>query len=232
MRGVDEAEAIMVSSSRSGHARTRAIVGLLAGRVDGDPLALPLGTRDTALIELRIATFGMSLTTVANCAGCDTEIEADFELDALRSIGSDVVVSEFDVTTTAGERRFRVPTTYDVIAAAAAPDPGRVIAERCAIGIDPGERPLADADVRTISDALAAASPIIDVTIEMTCVDCGRASDRTLDIVAVLSDELDAHCQRVIHDVIVLARAFGWSETDVLSIPPRRRHRYLDVVGS
>ena len=36
---------------------------------------------------------------------------------------------------------------------------------------------------------------------------------------------------RMLLDIHALARAYGWSESDILALPPRRRQAYLELVA-
>jgi hypothetical protein len=51
-----------------------------------------------------------------------------------------------------------------------------------------------------------------------------------LDIPALVLAELEAEGQRLLGDIHVLARAYGWSEAEVVALPPARRRRYVEMV--
>jgi len=67
--------------------------------------------------------------------------------------------------------------------------------------------------------------------LEMTCDNCGKRSSSAFDIRAFFWRELSARAQHIILDVHDLARAYGWRESDVLSLSTVRRRRYLELVG-
>ncbi len=64
----------------------------------------------------------------------------------------------------------------------------------------------------------------------MECPTCDHAWDEIFDIVSFFWAELDAWAHRVLHDVHVLARAYAWSEAEILALPPLRRQYYLELV--
>lgn len=44
-------------------------------------------------------------------------------------------------------------------------------------------------------------------------------------------DEINHWAKRLIHDVHILAVAYGWSEEKILALSPWRRQAYLDLVN-
>jgi hypothetical protein len=66
---------------------------------------------------------------------------------------------------------------------------------------------------------------------DLACDNCGKRSSSVFDIRAFFWRELSARAQQIVLDVHDLARAYGWRESDVLSLSPARRRRYLELVG-
>jgi hypothetical protein len=79
---------------------------------------------------------------------------------------------------------------------------------------------------------LSAADPLADVRLAVTCGECGHQWDTTFDIASLLWTEICAAVERLLSDVHMLARAYGWSEAEVLAVGPRRRQYYLQAVGA
>jgi hypothetical protein len=44
--------------------------------------------------------------------------------------------------------------------------------------------------------------------------------------------ELGAWARRLLHEIHSLARAYGWSESEILTLSPARRQAYLELIGS
>ncbi|MFB6941986.1 hypothetical protein ACFCZY_15155 [Streptomyces sp. NPDC056237] len=82
---------------------------------------------------------------------------------------------------------------------------------------------------RRIADAVEVADPAADVTIGVTCPDCGAATRAELDIASYLWTELDAWAKELLLDVHLLATAYGWSEPEILALSPLRRRYYLEL---
>jgi hypothetical protein len=120
-----------------------------------------------------------------------------------------------------GERRIRVPTGDDQEAVALmSPDAARrELLRRCLV--DGGE--VTDADDPPLEAALEAVSPEVARELTAVCPSCETTVAVPLDPYACLGAGLEA----LLDEVDVLARAYHWSEAEILGLPHRRRHRYL-----
>jgi hypothetical protein len=198
---------------------------------------LPLGRRDGRLLHLRAELTSRPLDATAACPVCGERVEFDAHADALLAMAdgaSSATALEVDGFTVT----WRPPDSDDVLAASAAgsaDDAEVVLLARCvssAAGTDgqvqPAGLPRAVRDA--ISRAMAEADPLAEVVISLTCPACSTTFDADLDIAAFVWTELRARARRALHDVAVLARAFGWTEAQVLALPERRRQAYLDLV--
>ena len=202
---------------------------------DGPAAAdLPIGDRDHRLMLLRGLLFGPRVSGQDSCAECGTVLDVSFDLGALVAGHAPATTP---VTVRVGKRvlRCRPLTTADLIAAAEADGPDfRVgLLARCVTGTD--GQPATDLPAPAIAkvmSALSAADPLADVQLAVTCGECGRHWDTTFDIASFLWTEICAAVERLLGDVHVLARAYGWSEAEVLAVGPRRRQYYLQAVGA
>jgi hypothetical protein len=84
--------------------------------------------------------------------------------------------------------------------------------------------------VDSISESMEEADSSVQIRLRLACDACGHAWMRPFDMLSYLWTELDVFCRRVLFDVHRLARAYGWSERDILELPPWRRHMYLQLV--
>jgi hypothetical protein len=69
------------------------------------------------------------------------------------------------------------------------------------------------------------------VRFSVICPSCGCSWQTIFDIVSYLWTEVTVVAQRVLVDVHELARAYGWPETEILSMSAARRQFYLEMVG-
>lgn len=185
--------------------------------------ALPIGRRDRLLLELRARLFGPALHLRAACPACGEAVEA--ELDALPA--GQEPLGEYSVEHAGKPLRFRLPSAADVAGAAASRDPQRTLLARCMLdAVDDVSDELAAA----VLTAMAEHDPDADLRLGLDCPACAHAWSAALDVVGFFRAELAAWASRFAAEVDVLARAYAWSEADILALSPARRQLYLDRV--
>lgn len=195
--------------------------------------AVPLGRRDAWLARLRIALFGAQLQFVATCPHCASVVESTFDAAPLALDAPQIATRSLEID---GARvTLRAVTSADLVGLPRDADAARrTLALRV---IDAGETVL-DADaltessLATIAAALALADPGAATELALDCPDCGARWHGALDIAAFLWREIDAWARRMLRDVHALARAYAWSERDVLALSPTRRKLYLELCGA
>ncbi|WP_256641766.1 T4 family baseplate hub assembly chaperone [Streptomyces murinus] len=206
-------------------------------RPDLDATALPvvpLGERECDLLALRRALFGERMQVRLDCRACGADME--FELDAgefsrsLERPSQPVVQLAED----GWDIAFRLPAPADLTAAARAADPRTTLLARCLVSaVHDGTPRTADALPapvrRRIAEAVEAADPGADVTLDVGCPECGASTHAELDIASYLWTELDAWARDLLLDVHLLATAYGWSEPEILALSPLRRRYYLEL---
>lgn len=215
----------------------RALALLSAALPDADEALLgqlPLGARDTLLLDLREAWFGTQLDAVADCPGCGERLEARFPVDAIRDRTAPAPPAEIEVHAEGRSLRCRLPTTADLLAIPAGADAATARASLLATCVSGGDGTaaaplLGEAAAAQISAALAAADPQAAIDIALDCPACGTHFAAAFDVASWLLAEVDRWAHRVLGDVATLARAFGWREPDVLALGPARRRAYLEL---
>ena len=87
-------------------------------------------------------------------------------------------------------------------------------------------------EAKTITDFIPAniADPGIDVVFDIACPDCGAVTPSAFDATGFVWRDIEALALRLFSEVATLARAFGWSEAETLSLTSRRRARYVEMV--
>ena len=221
----------------------RALTLIHAARPDleTDALArLTIGRRDGILLSLRESTFGRRLTAVTSCPDCREQLELSFDLNDIR-LSDSSLESAPPVTLVVGdyELRFRLPDSHDLIVAAAAGDvdSGRqILIGRCLLAAQTtNEEPVSDhlpAEIlELVEQEMLKLDPQANVQVELECPSCRRGWTSAFDILAFFWSELDAWAQRLLVEVHKLASAYGWRETDILSMSAVRRNIYLNIVN-
>ncbi len=201
--------------------------------------ALSIGRRDRYLLDLRRQIFGDPLTWVAACPQCATRLEYRLATEELRSRAPESRLEPPLLTTGEFSLRLRPPDSADLAAArgcATIEAARRSLAERCVLearrdGAGLAATELPEALIAEISDFLAAADPLAEWLIDLNCPECGSTSQVLFDIASYLWTEIAALAKRLLREVHVLARAYGWREADILAMSAARRHFYLEMVG-
>ena len=205
--------------------------------------ALDVARRDRLLLDLRESLFGGLLQMRSRCPRCATALEFSMHGDALRlqtdaedaaAAGGLHTFSHGDVVLC-----FRLPTSADLADAAAldaAAARARVL-QRCVsnatqAGVPVTTAALSEDVLGPLLRRMGERAAVADTVIDCCCPACACAYQSTLDIGSFLWAEWAAHAQRLLDEVHALASAYGWSERDILALPPVRRFAYLDRVAT
>jgi hypothetical protein len=208
------------------HAIDRALLlhALAEPRAGRDSLAdRSLGERNAALLRLRQACFGDELRSCIDCSDCGERLE--FALSAATLLTRPAAVPTH--VSVAGAR-IRLPTSRDLMSIAGEPDAQsaeRRLVERLT---EPGKEGSPQPEV--VARALEEADPCLDFTLDLACPGCGHVWSASLDVAAFLWEEVDARARRLLDEVHVLARAYGWTEEQILALSDARRNAYIDRV--
>lgn len=222
----------------------RALLLLSAACSDdpADTLArLPIGARDGRLLTLREWMFGSQLASVTDCPACRERLELTFTTGDIRAAGASELPdggAELAFEKDGYRVTYRLPNSLDLITAAASPsaeDGRKALIERCFSAVTyegeglPVER-LPAKLVDGVIDAMRAADPQADVTIGLNCPACGHQWQAPFDILAYFWNEIEAWAYRTLQEVHRLARAYGWSEAEILALSAKRRQIYLAMI--
>ena len=191
---------------------------------DEDLPTLPLGRRDALILGLH----GLrALDATATCPACGEQ--AEFAVDAGALLAQEPV-PQTPLYIDGVVVHWRPIDSRDVGAAAKATDAEdaeRVLLSRCVTSAA-----TLSEDVRAaLAKAMADADPLAEVLVDVDCPDCGMRFVADLDVASFVWTEVSARAQRLFRDVDVLARAYGWTEPEVLALGERRRDAYLALAG-
>ena len=217
----------------------RALLVLAAATGDpiADLLAVSIPRRDTLLFDVRRLTFGDELRAIVACPGCGESLEFTTTVSEFSPVESPPTEL---VTVQAGllQASIRPPTTVDLFAirdAQSIETARDELFSRCVESVERDGAPvkLASLSADEIAAIAAAASDdpgLSDLVLDLTCAACGAAWQSTFDVAAFLWEEVRAFASRLLPEVHRIARAYGWSERDILALSPVRRARYLELI--
>jgi len=218
----------------------------------GEVCALGLAERDWLLLELRRRSLGGRLRSEVRCPACGSSAEVEFSVGDLplqpvepppnREVrlpggGSAVLrpLTAADHEAFAAERRLDAASR--TLAALS-----RVIVSLDSKGLNDAKewkvsrhsKPagaaeltnLSPEDLAALEQALDAASPE-ELRLDLRCPDCAQPLAAPFEVCSFVFAELRQHSATLLDDVHALARAYHWSERDILRLPLRRRLAYL-----
>ena len=199
---------------------------------------LTVGQCDARLFELRRAMFGEMLEVVATCSACQSAVELTLALGELQPPVQEGPVPPLTVQANGYTLLCRVPRNDDlgVLARRSEEVTLRDLLEQCVIeasspdGLPVTLRGLPEAVVETIIEALAGCDPGAFTVLRMRCP-CGNEWADELDIRTVVWNDLTEWVGRTLAEVHHLARAYGWSEAEILAMSGWRRRWYLEAAG-
>lgn len=197
---------------------------------DQDAALLPVGRRDRRLIRLRTELFGADVDCNCDCGSCGTRIEIRFDLNALPK--EKEAPDRISVASGGTTHDFRLPGTKDVADVLDMPAASRAatLVRRCALDSLPELFP--EDLVTEVSYAFETADPDAELTLQMTCPECGAGSAALFDIGTHFWQDICRRVQRVLREVHYFASAYGWTEAQVLAVPHYRRQEYLRLGGT
>jgi hypothetical protein len=224
----------------------RALAEIDGRTPDADAVnALTLGDRNRLVLAALAATYGVPESLVMRCPGTGCGAPVDLPLDSAFFIGARcprAASEEHRIVAAIGGRqigiRFRVPTGHDVVASVieARDDPSRAarrLLERCLLGVDGAEAAEIDRHRDTIAMAVESAmetlDPMAEVVLQTRCPECGGPVIGNLDPLSLIVEAMDRH-GGILLEIDRLARAYHWSEADILALPATRRRHYLALI--
>lgn len=83
-----------------------------------------------------------------------------------------------------------------------------------------------------IADAIVEHDPQAEQLLAVECAECNHPWSALFDPVSFIWTEAANAAQRLLHDVHLLARSYGWREADILAMSGVRRQFYLEKVAS
>jgi hypothetical protein len=198
--------------------------------------ALSLAQRNALLFKLRGLIVGANLQGLVRCPVCAAPLEfvatvAEFlERDAVPPAG------ELQVTVAGQTIPYRLPNSTDLAAAAHyldLPEAAGTIFSRTVLGDHKTLPPELVAQVaEAVSDEIESSYPLTDPRVALMCAAGDHVWSASLDIASFLWSEIDRIAKRLLDEVQVLARAYGWREDDILTMSESRRRFYLGAIDA
>ena len=198
---------------------------------------LTIGQRNSRLLSLRQSTLGSTLKGFARCPQCSLPLEFAVEVEALR--GAEPEAQEYSLLVDNLALRFRLLNSLDLAAIVGMFDVEAArlrLIESCILeakqdGAVVAAAELPETALVALINAMNERDPQVEMHFQLTCAACGHRWSALFDIVSFFWTELGGRVRRLLAEVHVLARAYGWREADILALSQARRRSYLELVG-
>jgi hypothetical protein len=193
----------------------RSVVRIGGEAPPGRLAALHLGDWNRLVLATLCATYGAPDEFVLPCTGpdCGSQNELPFEPGLI--LGA-AVSGDAD--------GMRLPVAADLLALAEGTADDLVTL--CA----PDAPRDAGADA-ALAAGIEACDPCAEITFRTACAECGADLAGVLDPLALLLDAMDRE-GGIMAELDRIARAYHWSEPEILALPAHRRRRYLRTIAA
>ncbi|OAN36775.1 hypothetical protein [Mycolicibacterium iranicum] len=174
-------------------------------------------------------------TVTFACQGrdCGQPIEVELSLGEVLEAATETPDEPFAVHIGSDRYMLRRPTGADQVAWLQTAYGSEVLAQRAIASSLIVEGPSGEPGpevVAAIDAYLDVADPLVRFTLTAVCPYCGDAAEHDAGLAEAALRILSLAQTRTIADVHGLARAYGWTENEVLGLPAWRRQAYLDLV--
>ncbi len=206
--------------------------------------ALPIGQRDALLLNVRELTFGHHLNGFAECPHCQKPLEFAFEVADIRVpvlTDPDRLLKPQTCLIDDIDLQFRLPNSRDlgaIVNQSSVDSPVSLqqqLVQQCLLQAHrQGEhltlQQLPAAAIQRLIQTMAELDPQAEILLDFQCPDCGQPWNQVFDIIQFFWTELSVRAKRLLREIHLLARAYGWREADVLALSDFRRQCYLEMV--
>lgn len=230
----------------------RALILIAAASTEMDSQAvaeLTIGERDARLLQLREWMFGSLLLNMAQCPQCGEKVEwqcttTDLTMQAVADVNS---AEDYSMELDGYQLRFRLPNSLDIAAVVpllptdneenfSVKVGATELVKRCIISASYGGQScsfneLSQQVVKGLGEKIKKLDPQAEVTIALTCPECEHLWQVPFDIASFLWTEINSWAEGTIRSIHQLAKAYGWTESEILNLSPIRRQLYLGMVN-
>ena len=203
-------------------------------------ISLTVGQRDAHLLKVRELTLGSELNGSASCPHCQERLEFDFQVaDILMVDLNQIVEQEYSLTAEGFDLRFRLPNSQDLASIVGCQDSQKansLLIQRCLLQASCDNQSLVYQElpptaIAKLTEQMAEYDPQAEIQLALNCPACEYSWSAWFDIVDFFWTELSAQAKRLLQEVHLLARFYGWREADILSMSAVRRQSYLEMVS-
>lgn len=226
------------------HPLDRALTIISAAYPETPPEQLPdlsIGRRDELLVNLYGKLFDENLGCFICCPKCGEQLEFSLSVEEIRaSAKEDKIKEPLEFKAEGFLIKFRLPTSRDLAAIANSMDLGKAkkkLVKSCVIHASKKGKPvradrLPEKAIKKLGERILELDPMSEIVVDLKCPECGHKYLSFLDIVHHFWARLDCHIKYLLTEIHTIAVNYGWAEETILSMNPKRRQFYLEMLRS
>lgn len=198
---------------------------------------LSIGQRDTCLLSLREQLFGETLHCAGACPDCNEPVDISFAIKEIQVQSAESERQETELTWKDFKIGYRLPNSWDLAAIAGCANEQsavKVLLERCLVnivqnGLSIQANELSEEAILKTEQAIAERDPQAEILLDLNCPECDTQWQQLFDIAHFLWIEISTQAKRLLQEIHTLARAYGWTEANILELSDVRRQIYLEM---
>ena len=203
---------------------------------DKDPSSImkwSIEKRDAALFHIRKTLFGNQFTNLAHCPQCSQTVEWELSFQQLQipSILEMPDNVEIAIDIPAYKILVRLPNSNDLLIKDELQILYSCILNRDNYEDQNFETGLPDLLVQKINEQFNSSCYASNITYQLNCTDCSHEWQGIFDILSYLWKEIDQWAKGFLQQISLLAKAYGWSETEIINMSKNRRNHYLQLIN-
>jgi hypothetical protein len=206
--------------------RALTILTVLSRRPRPELAEISVERRDCLLLASRCRIFGDDLAGYAACPACGHGVDVAVSPPHLTE-----AEDQFTVDVDGYPVPVRLPNSLDLAAVADCESVGAAQAKLISRCLGADEADYRAQDIAVIEAELDRRAEISAATLALSCPDCGHSWNLELDVAAFAWREIEILASRLLRQVDELARRYGWSEREILSLSSARRRFYLELAS-
>jgi hypothetical protein len=201
---------------------------------------LLVGDREFLLLRLYQMTFAGKIHVQLYCPAeaCAEVTEILLDLDQITLEADQIETSTFTIKLNFREERtisFRLPTGADQEALISATNlteeqQSEALIRRCLLGEESAAGALTRRECEEVENRMKTLAPLIEVELEATCPKCSGIFSHHIDLPWLILSEIRSREAALEQDIHSLAFYYHWPESEIMSLTPRMRTRYVDLL--
>lgn len=196
---------------------------------------LTAGDRIALILQIRKLTYGNDFQFHLKCADCQKIMTVDLLITELLQPSKEAPRSEYSLNVQNIKLRIRPVTGTDLesLFRGDSLNKSEELTLSCVIASDPPiQKPVPEDILLSISYALEEIDPQANLVLDLICPSCSSSFSISFNIEDFIFHEINNYSKRSEHETHWLAFNYHWSEHSILSLPFKRRRRYVNLINT